>query len=254
MHPAVYDGITMPGPQKALFRLWLNTTSLSFNNKCFSAAIPSYAFTDGLPTVLISTMTPSAGAGLIERAYPLILWSNLKAALQISMVHPFFNLTGIILPYPTPWMRWPISIARVLRNTTPKYRWFAFPYLRFNLIFPLTMFGRLIIKSMSDRCGTLNLVQCLTLSLVQSDLLNLVHCLTLILVQSKTLNEALLSQTQQALLSLWPGLPELLIWGFSLQGRKSGGFCFQIRRSCGNESCLFLHPLPKKLKSFWPWL
>merc|ERR1711895_338338 len=39
-----------------------------------------------------------------------------------------------------------------------------------------------------------------------------------------------------------------------LQEGKSGGFCFQIRRSCGNESCLFLHPLPKKLKSFCPWL
>ena len=130
MHPAVYDGITMPGPQKALFRLWLNTTSLSFNFKYFLAAIPSYAFTDGLPTVFISTMTPLAGAGLIERAYPLILGSNLgtittsilasfaaggdnlKAALQISLVHLFFNLTGIILFYPIPWMRWPISIAR----------------------------------------------------------------------------------------------------------------------------------------------
>ena len=38
--------------------------------------------------------------------------------------------------------------------------------------------------------------------------------------------------------------------GFSLQEGKSRGFCFQNRRSCGNESCLFLHPLPKKLKSF----
>ena len=24
-------------------------------------------------------------------------------------------------------------------------------------------------------------------------------------------------------------------WGFFLQGRKSGGFCFQIRKSCGNK-------------------
>ena len=37
--------------------------------------------------------------------------------------------------------------------------------------------------------------------------------------------------------------------GFSLQEGKSGGFYFQIRRSCGNESCLVLHPLPKKVKS-----
>jgi len=113
-------------------------------------------------SVFTSTMTPLAGAGLItlERAYPLTLGSNLgttttsilasfaaggdnlKAALQISLVHLFFNLTGIILFYPIPWMRWPISIARVLGNTTAKYRWFAFLYLCFMFfIFPLTMFG-----------------------------------------------------------------------------------------------------------------
>jgi len=113
-------------------------------------------------SVFTSTMTPLAGAGLItlERAYPLTLGSNLgttttsilasfaaggdnlKAALQISLVHLFFNLTGIIMFYPIPWMRWPISIARVLGNTTAKYRWFAFVYLCFMFfIFPLTMFG-----------------------------------------------------------------------------------------------------------------
>merc|ERR1711970_1704642 len=113
-------------------------------------------------SVFTSTMTPLAGAGLItlERAYPLTLGSNLgttttsilasfaaggdnlKAALQISLVHLFFNLTGIIMFYPIPWMRWPISIARVLGNTTAKYRWFAFVYLCFMFfIFPLTMFS-----------------------------------------------------------------------------------------------------------------
>merc|ERR1711895_322209 len=34
-----------------------------------------------------------------------------------------------------------------------------------------------------------------------------------------------------------------------LARKKSGGFYFQIRRSCGNESCLVLHPLLKKVKS-----
>jgi len=113
-------------------------------------------------SVFTSTLTPLAGAGLVslERAYPLTLGSNLgttttsilasfaaggdnlQAAVQIALVHLFFNLTGILLFYPVPWMRWPISIARVLGNTTCKYRWFAVVYLCFMFfIFPLTMFG-----------------------------------------------------------------------------------------------------------------
>ena len=93
--------------------------------------------------------------------------------------------------------------------------------------------GGEITKSRPDRSGTLNLVQCLTLSLGQSDLLNKVQCATLNLVQCATLNQ-------------WPSLPELLIWGFFLQGRKSGEYFFQIGKSSENKSCLFLHPLHKK--------
>ena len=113
-------------------------------------------------SVFTSTLTPLAGAGLIslERAYPLTLGSNLgttttsilasfaaggenvKAALQIALVHLMFNLTGIMLFYPVPCMRWPIFIARVLGDTTSKYRWFAVVYLCFMFfIFPLSMFG-----------------------------------------------------------------------------------------------------------------
>merc|ERR1719195_1801521 len=71
-------------------------------------------------SVFTSTLTPLAGAGLVslERAYPLTLGSNLgttttsilasfaaggdnmRAALQISLVHLLFNLTRIIL---SPW-------------------------------------------------------------------------------------------------------------------------------------------------------
>ena len=84
-------------------------------------------------SVFTSTLTPLAGAGLIslERAYPLTLGSNLgttttsilasfaaggdniKAALQIALVHLMFNVTGILIFYPVPWMRWPIYIAQV---------------------------------------------------------------------------------------------------------------------------------------------
>merc|ERR1712018_1076960 len=67
---------------------------------------------------------------------------KVQSALQIALVHLLFNLTGIILFYPVPCMRWPISIARVLGNTTSQYRWFAVLYLCFMFfIFPLSMFG-----------------------------------------------------------------------------------------------------------------
>ena len=113
-------------------------------------------------SVFTSTLTPLAGAGLIslERAYPLTLGSNLgttttsilasfaaggdnmRAALQISLVHLTFNLTGILLFYPVPAMRWPIAVARVLGDVTSQYRWFALLYLCFMFfIFPLTLFG-----------------------------------------------------------------------------------------------------------------
>lgn len=113
-------------------------------------------------SVFTSTLTPLAGAGLVslERAYPLTLGSNLgttttsiiasfaaggdkvQAALQIALVHLLFNLTGILIFYPVPAMRWPISIARVLGNTTARYRWFAVVYLAFMFfIFPISMFG-----------------------------------------------------------------------------------------------------------------
>jgi len=113
-------------------------------------------------SVFTSTLTPLAGAGLVslERAYPLTLGSNLgttmtsilasfaaggenvHAALQIAMVHLLFNVTGILIFYPIPAMRWPIHIARVLGNTTSQYRWFAVVYLCFMFfILPLTMFG-----------------------------------------------------------------------------------------------------------------
>ena len=113
-------------------------------------------------SVFTSTLTPLAGAGLIslERAYPLTLGSNLgttttsilasfaaggdnmRAALQIALVHLTFNLTGILLFYPIPWMRWPIAVARALGNVTSQYRWFAVLYLALMFfIFPLTLFG-----------------------------------------------------------------------------------------------------------------
>jgi sodium-dependent phosphate cotransporter len=79
--------------------------------------------------------------------YPLTLGSNigttttsllaalaaspdkLQDTLQISLCHLFFNITGILLFYPIPFMRFPIPLAKFLGNETAKYRWFAILYL-----------------------------------------------------------------------------------------------------------------------------
>ncbi|XP_057371629.1 sodium-dependent phosphate transport protein 2B-like [Daphnia carinata] len=100
-------------------------------------------------SVFTSALTPLVGIGVIslERVYPLTLGSNigttttallaalaaspdaLHDTLQISLVHLCFNVTGILLFYPIPFMRFPIPMAKFLGNETAKYRWFAILYL-----------------------------------------------------------------------------------------------------------------------------
>ncbi|KAM8971356.1 sodium-dependent phosphate transport protein 2B [Sarcophilus harrisii] len=113
-------------------------------------------------SVFTSAITPLVGIGVInlERVYPLTLGSNigttttailaalaspgstLHNSLQISLCHFFFNVSGIILWYPVPFMRLPIRLARALGDITATYRWFAIFYLMFCfLLLPLAVFG-----------------------------------------------------------------------------------------------------------------
>jgi sodium-dependent phosphate cotransporter len=113
-------------------------------------------------SVFTSTLTPLVGIGVIsiERVYPLTLGSNigttttsliaalaappekLHDTLQISLVHLFFNVTGILLFYPIPFMRFPIPMAKFLGNETAKYRWFAILYLvGMFFLFPVIVLG-----------------------------------------------------------------------------------------------------------------
>jgi solute carrier family 34 (sodium-dependent phosphate cotransporter) len=127
-------------------------------------------------SVFTSALTPLVGIGVIqlERVYPLTLGSNigttttgilasfaassdrLKPALQIALCHLCFNITGILLFYPIPFMRVPIRLAKIMGNTTAKYRWFAIFYvaLMFFLL-PMTVFGLSMagILVMSIVCG-----------------------------------------------------------------------------------------------------
>ena len=113
-------------------------------------------------SIFTSALTPLVGIGIvsIERIYPLTLGanvgttatailaslassSNFQSALQISLCHLLFNLTGIAIWYPIPFMRnVPIRFAKTLGSTTADYRWFAFVYLLvFFFILPAAVFG-----------------------------------------------------------------------------------------------------------------
>lgn len=101
-------------------------------------------------SVFTSALTPLVGIGCLklERMYPLTLGSNIgttatgilaalasststmRFALQIALCHLFFNITGILLFYPIPFLRRiPLRTARFLGYTTARYRWFAAFYL-----------------------------------------------------------------------------------------------------------------------------
>ncbi|KAH9499768.1 hypothetical protein Btru_077771 [Bulinus truncatus] len=113
-------------------------------------------------SVFTSTLTPLVGLGIvsIDRMYPMTLGSNIgttitailaalsqsgekmRLALQIALCHLFFNVTGIVLFYPIPILRWPIALAKRLGKITSEYRWFAIFYIILMfIIIPAVVFG-----------------------------------------------------------------------------------------------------------------
>merc|ERR1711860_197671 len=84
----------------------------------------------------------------LETCYPMFLGSNIgttftsmlaaltqsgsdnfKNTIQGSLIHLFFNIIGILLFYPIPFMRFPIPMAKKLGKLTAKFRWFALVYI-----------------------------------------------------------------------------------------------------------------------------
>lgn len=112
-------------------------------------------------SIFTSSLTPLVGMGVItvDRMYPLTLGSNIGTTftavlaalasdnihdtLQIALCHLFFNICGIIIWYPIPFMRKvPINMAKFLGTTTAKYRWFAILYIIVMFfLFPLSVFA-----------------------------------------------------------------------------------------------------------------
>lgn len=113
-------------------------------------------------SIFTSSITPLVGIGVltIDRMYPLTLGSNIGTtatgilaafaqdsssihdSMQIALCHLLFNIFGIILYYPIPFMRIPIKAAKFLGTETAKYRWFAVVYLIVAFfIIPAVVFG-----------------------------------------------------------------------------------------------------------------
>ena len=165
-------------------------------------------------SVFTSTLTPLVGLGVIsvERMYPLTLGSNIgttatsvlaalasspatfRNALQTSLIHFFFNLSGVLLWY-TPWfMRIvPIGAAKFLGNTTAKYRWFALAYL---LVVFLIVPGLVFLLSWAGN---------IYLGIVGSIVLLLIACVTVIKVLQHNWPHLL-----PPVLQTWKWLPEPL--------------------------------------------
>ncbi|CAG5126820.1 unnamed protein product, partial [Candidula unifasciata] len=137
-------------------------------------------------SIFTSTLTPLVGIGVIEleRMYPLTLGSNIgttttailsalaspsdkmKNALQVSFCHLFFNITGIVIFYPIPALRFPLPLARFLGNRTAKYRWFAIVYILVvfflmpGLVFALSVPGWYVLLAVLGPVVVLAIIVC----------------------------------------------------------------------------------------------
>lgn len=108
-------------------------------------------------SITTSALTPIVGMGIIrlEQMYPLTLGANIGTtitallasmvtdgtnALQVALAHLFFNITGILIWYPIPFMRRvPLYGARQLGKATRIWRGFPFLYI-FVMFFVVELF------------------------------------------------------------------------------------------------------------------
>lgn len=110
-------------------------------------------------SIITSTLTPVVALGIITVAdmLPLVLGANIgttctaflaslvtekKNAIEISLCHLFFNIIGILVFYPVPFMRQiPIKMSFKLGDLVIKFRWFGAFYIAFVFVaVPLLLF------------------------------------------------------------------------------------------------------------------
>ncbi|PIK58814.1 putative sodium-dependent phosphate transport protein 2B [Apostichopus japonicus] len=194
-------------------------------------------------SVFTSAITPLVGMGLItiKRMYPLTLGSNIGTtgtsilaalaqpdnfllAMQVSLCHLFFNILGISIWYPIPFMRnVPINLAKNLGNNTAKYRWFAMVYLITIFffipmsVFALSLAGPVVFLSVAVPIGFI-----------------------LIVIIIVNIMQAKAPKCLPKVLRNWKFLPEPLrsLRPYDAPFTKAGLCCKQCcpKRCCGNDS------------------
>ena len=111
-------------------------------------------------SITTSVLTPLVGVGVLplEAMLPLTLGANIGTtmtallasmvsdsvdSLQVALAHLFFNITGIVIWYPIPFMRnIPLSGARALGRMTRAWRGFPILYIAVVfLLIPLFFLG-----------------------------------------------------------------------------------------------------------------
>merc|ERR1719473_2111941 len=111
-------------------------------------------------SITTSTLTPLVALQIItlEQMLPLTLGANIgttctaflasivtekKDAIQIALCHLFFNIFGILIWFPVPFMRCvPLGISRILGERSMWYRWFGTFYILVGFVLlPLLLFA-----------------------------------------------------------------------------------------------------------------
>jgi sodium-dependent phosphate cotransporter len=122
-------------------------------------------------SITTSVLTPLVGVGVLplSKMFPLTLGANIgttftamlaslvstkPAAVQIALCHLFFNLIGIAIWYPIPFMRnVPLRAATALGTLTRRYKTFPLIYIGFCfLVGPLGLLG---VSSLYENGGPL---------------------------------------------------------------------------------------------------
>mmetsp|Transcript_595 Transcript_595/g.1402 ORF Transcript_595/g.1402 Transcript_595/m.1402 type:complete len:593 (-) Transcript_595:139-1917(-) len=111
-------------------------------------------------SITTSALTPLVGMGALrlEQMFPLTLGANIGTtltgilaslvsdsvkSLQVALAHLMFNVTGIVIFYPVPYMRQiPLNLARKLGKATRLWRGFPIVYIAVMFVlFPLFFLG-----------------------------------------------------------------------------------------------------------------
>ena len=118
-------------------------------------------------SITTSVLTPLVGIGVLDlqQMYPLTLGANIgttitgilsalvsgkRKSMQVALAHLFFNVSGVALFYPIPFMRQiPMRLARRLGQVAALWRTFPLLYIfAMFFLFPLVVLG---ISSMFDK-------------------------------------------------------------------------------------------------------